>query len=570
MTRERQQTLLLARTFFSRMFESELMPAGLSQVRAVISILSFLAAPAFVLPLLLLKKYLRIGPPEALQQAMAHDRTMALLLSMTATAFITLVIWENIFPDRRDCRSLGVLPVRGRTFVVARLSAIAALFSLLFLLTNAISSIGFGVLASMARMPDGFLVVAASHFLSVAAAEGFVFFGILTVQCALVNVAGPTTAHRLAVVLQMALIVAVLQMPLMFPPAGGFALDVSGTPGWAHTAAASLLAPLWFLSLYQWLAGHAYEGTAHLTLAAALLGTMTPVVALAFYGGSYGRLTRLAIEGRPVPRRLRGGRMRRLVSSLSEVVAPLPPGAAVCAFTLRTLVRSRQHRMVLSLWIGVALALTISAALPAVVRGGWHAFEGPRGPFLVGPLIVAALVQTGMRSLFAIPVEIRANWTFRSSEPLRLADALSGCAAALIVCGVFPPAVFAFASASWLWGFTAGLQHAIFCTLLALVLVQVLTRGIDRVPFTCIYTPGTAHVGKLWPLYLTVFSTFTYGMATMEAGLLGRPRAFGAAVAAFAVVAAALWRLRLRETRQLPGLRFDEEPADVLTLSLSS
>ena len=60
---------------------------------------------------------------------MAQDRTMALLLSMTATAFVSLVIWENIFPDRRDSRILGVLPLRARSFVIARLFAILALFS---------------------------------------------------------------------------------------------------------------------------------------------------------------------------------------------------------------------------------------------------------------------------------------------------------------------------------------------------------------------------------------------------------------------------------------------------------
>jgi len=33
---EREQTHLLARTFFSRMFESDLMPPGLPQVRLVV------------------------------------------------------------------------------------------------------------------------------------------------------------------------------------------------------------------------------------------------------------------------------------------------------------------------------------------------------------------------------------------------------------------------------------------------------------------------------------------------------------------------------------------------------
>jgi hypothetical protein len=565
-TSERDQTILLARTFFSRMFESDLMPPGLPQVRLVVSVVAFLAAPSLILPLLLMKKYVWLWTPETLRIAMAQDRTMALLLSMTATAFITLVIWENVFPDRRDSRALGVLPIRPRSFVLARLSAIIALFAVLFLLTTAMSSVAFGVLAAMTRLSEGFVRVAIAHFVSVAAAEAFIFFGIVAVQCALMSLAGPTAAHRLAVVLQILLIVTVLQMPMVLPGGASFVVDTHGVPGWAGTVSASLLAPLWFLSLYQVVIGSPYEGVAHLSRAAALLGAVTPVAALGFYAASYRRLTRLAIEGRPMPRSNRTPRLRTAVGSISHALSFTQPGAAVCAFTIRTLVRSRQHRMLLAVWIGVALALTISAALPLVVRLGWAAFDTPRGSLLVGPLIFAALIQTGMRTLFAIPVEIKANWAFRVREPLRLNEAVAGGSAALIVCGVLPPVLLAFVSAGWLWSFAVGIKHAIFCGALAMLLVQVLMRRADRLPFTCTYTPGTAHISRLWPLYLTVFTTFTYGMANLEPDLFHRPKAFVIYLAVIGVLALVLWWWRVHETKQLLRLRFEEEPADGLTL----
>lgn len=559
MTSETRQTLLLARTFFSKIFESDLMPPGVTQVRVLVSVLAFLAAPSLVLPLLLMKKYVWLYTVEELRLAMAQDRTMALLLSMTATAFITFLVWENIFPDRRDSRTLGVLPIRRRSFVLARLSAVVTLFSLLFLLTTALSAISFGILSAQTRLPEGFMTVTLAHFLSLAAAEAFIFFGILTVQCALLSVAGPTAAHRLAVVLQIGLIVTVLQMPMVLPPREGFLMQ-DGTPAWAGSVSASLLAPLWFVSLYQSLVGQAYNGTAHFSLAAGLLGTLTPLLALAFYGASYGRLTRLAIEGRPGPRRAQASLVHRLVGTTAGALTSVPAGAAVCAFTLRSLVRSRQHRMLLAAWIGVALALTISGALPLIVRHGWAAFEVPRGPLLVGPLIFAALIQTGMRSLFAIPVEITANWAFRLGEPLRLSQALAGASAALIVCGVVPPVVLAFASASWLWGIPVGIRHAVFCGTLAVLLVQILMRGIDKIPFTCRYTPGAASIGRLWPFYLTGFSIFTYGMARREAELLHQPQRFLIVVSLLGACAAVLWWLRLRRTRELASLRFEEEP----------
>lgn len=564
MIQERQQTALLARTFFSRMFESDLMPQGLPQVQVLVSVFAFFAAPSLILPMWLLKKYVGRIRPDQMLPSMAADRTMALLLAMTATAIITLAIWENIFPDRRDCRTLGVLPVRNRSFVLARLWAIVVLFALLFLATTAISSFGFGILGSMTRL--GFAGVAISHFLAVAAGEAFIFFGIIAVQCALLNLTGPSTAHRVAVVLQILLIVTVLQMPLVLPSGANFALAEDGTPRWAGMISASLLPPLWFLSLYQALIGQAYAGTGHLVWLAAALGTLTPLLALGFYAASYRRLTRLAIEGQPVPRRRRSPLAGRLVTAASRSFTMVPSAAAVCAFTIRTLMRSRQHRMLIAVWIGVALALTISASLPMIVRFGLVAFDRPRGALLAGPLIFAALIQTGMRSLFAIPVEIKANWTFRLREPLRLAHALSGAAAALLICGVVPPVLFAFVSGSALWGVGVGLKHAVFCGVLASGLVQILMRGVDRVPFTCTYTPGTAHIGKLWPLYLTLFSFFTYGMASLDEKLLRHPQAFLTVVGILTVVTALLWWLRVREARQLVNLRFEGEPANGLTL----
>jgi hypothetical protein len=563
---ERRQTRLLTRAFFSRMFESDLMPPGVSQVRLVVSVAAFLAAPSLVLPLLLLKKYVWLWTEGAVRTALVQDRTMGLLLSMTATAFITLVIWENIFPDRRDSRILGVLPLRNRSFVLARLAAIVLLFTILFLPTTIISSVTFGLLGAMAFLPDGFAGAALAHFLSFGAAEAFVFFGILAVQCALLNLTGPRAAHRLAVAMQIALIVTVLQMPMVLPPGQSFAAAADGSPAWTNTISAPLLPPLWFVSLNEALGGRLAPGTSHLALTAAALGAVTPLVALAFYAASYRRLTRLAIEGRPLPKTSRAPAMSRLVDRASHALTAAPAAAAVCAFTVRTLVRSRQHRMLICVWIGVALALTISAAVQIIVRFGWSGFDTPRAGLLAGPLIFAALIQTGMRSLFAIPIDIKANWTFRLREPIPLTTAISGTAASLVLCGVIPPVLLAFAGAAALWGAWTGLAHAVFCAVLSTGLVQVLMHRVDKVPFTCTYTPGTAYISRLWPLYLSAFSIFTYSMAGIEAALLRNGRSFATAVAILVVVVVVLWWTRLRDSRHLARLRFEEEPNDGLTL----
>jgi hypothetical protein len=561
------QTRLLTRTFFGRMFESDLMPQGLPQVQLVTGVIAFLAAPALLLPLLLAKKYVWLaGHPDLMRASIAQDRTLALLLAMLATTMITMVIWENIFPDRRDSRNLGVLPIAERRFVVARLTAIVALFALVFGAGTLLESVSFAIVqANFSDDAPGALVLAA-NLITVGGAAAVVFFGILAAQCAVLSIAGPDLAHRIAVIVQIIAVVLVLQMPLLLPGRDLYIASGGVAPPWTQTPAAWALPPLWFLSLYELIATGQYEETRRVAYLTAAAVVAVPVAALTFYAASYRRLTRLAIEGRPSSgRRPRLG-IGRMQSLAVRLFARVPVRAAVCTFTLRTLARSRQHRMLMAIWVGLAFACIISGALPLLVRHGWGALSEPRAAILVAPLILAALTQAGMRSLFAIPTEIKANWVFRLNEPRRLPDAIAGASASLIVAGVVPPVLLAFVSGWMLWGIAVGIMHAAFCGVLGVLLAQLLTRSIDKVPFTCTYLPGKGNLSKLWPAYLTAFSLYTYTMAALEEDLLASTAAYAWALAAFTALAATAAWSRSRNARQLVNLRFQEEPADAVTV----
>src|SRR5687768_4912847 len=244
------------------MFESDLMPQGLPQVQLVTGVIAFLAAPALLLPLLLAKKYVwLVQSPGLMRASIAQDRTLALLLVMLVTTMLTMVIWDNIFPDRRDSRNLGVLPIPARRFIVARLGAIIALFALVFGGGTVLESIAFALVQSnFSHEAPGHLVLIA-NFVSVGGAAALVFFGILAIQCAVLCVAGPDLAHRIAVIVQIVAVIAVLQMPLLLP-ARDLYLSVSGAPpGWTETAVAWMLPPMWFLSLYELIATGQYEAT---------------------------------------------------------------------------------------------------------------------------------------------------------------------------------------------------------------------------------------------------------------------------------------------------------------------
>ena len=60
---------------------------------------------------------------------------------MTPIGLVALVIWDGVFPDRRDARILTPLPVPGRTLIGARLLALAALCGIFVVGINAVPTV---------------------------------------------------------------------------------------------------------------------------------------------------------------------------------------------------------------------------------------------------------------------------------------------------------------------------------------------------------------------------------------------------------------------------------------------
>ena len=523
MTTDRTQFARLYRMFFGRLFESDMMPPGLPQVQLIVWVSAFLASPSLLWPILKAKGYVWLKPMQ-IDGTMVADRTTALLFSLLATGLITLVIWEGIFPDKRDSRILGVLPIRLRSQVVSRLAALGSVFVMFVCATALPGALSFGIVAAVFGGSRGAAETIGAHLLATSGAEAVVFFGVVLLQCLVLNTVGAAVAQRLAVVLQVAMVVALFQMPMILP--------------WLASPRIAALAPL--------------------------AAVATSLSAIALYAASYRRLTRLALEGIGESNARRPP-FRGVVPWLGRLLPLSQPARAVYAFTVRTVARSRQHRMLLAGWVGLAIAMILSTWGGALARSGWRYFSVPTPVALAAPLILAALVMTGMRMLFAIPTEIRANWSIRTRQPLPVQQAIDGATAALVMCGVLPAVVLAFGSGTFLWGLRTGAMHALFCGVLGLLLAEVLSIGLDKVPFTCTYMPGKAQIVKLWPLYLTLFSFYTGAMASLETQLLRRG-GFLVAIAIFIGLTVIAAFIRRRSTADLPNLRFEEEAADALTL----
>ena len=139
------QTRLLARAFFTRLFESDLMPDGLPQVQLVIWGMLLAATPNTAYAIFALLKYNRLQFVMPLGSEFDVDRLILITLSMISIGVVGLVIWEGVFPDRRDVRVLGVLPIPTRRFVVARLGSLCRVLVLFATPLCLLQSVAFGL-----------------------------------------------------------------------------------------------------------------------------------------------------------------------------------------------------------------------------------------------------------------------------------------------------------------------------------------------------------------------------------------------------------------------------------------
>ena len=545
------QTRLLARTFFSRMFESDLMPEGLPQVQLIIWGTLLAATPTTGYPLLL-----RRDPFDA-------DRVILITLTMVAMGVVGLIIWDGVFPDRRDVRILGPLPIPLRRFVLARLAALGKVFLLFAAPVCVPQSIIYGLIVASHGDPLPRLYGISAHLLTVLFAGTFVFCALIAAQCLLLLLAGRRAAQAASVTFQILFAVGLVQM-LVFLGAIGRALG-RGSRGSEGLSAVMALPPTWFFGFYEILAGRGGATTTALGQIAIAVTIGSALLAVGLYALSYPHLSRRALDG-PVAQSTHVPRaaVSRALGHVPRRGFNSPLRTAIRQFTIRTLARSRSHRMMLAVYAGVALAIVMSSAVSVAVRNNGAGLWQPGISMISMPLVVQFLLLIGLRVIIAIPAEPKARWAFRACEPSDRGEAVSAARDAMVTLVVVPTALLGLAQGLVFWTIAAALSHAAFCFVIGTLFAEVLVARTGKLPFACTYFPGRSRVFALWPLYFVAFSFYTVGLASVDRVLIQRP----GRLVVFCLSALAAARLlalyRARTLAALPGLRFEEEDPDAI------
>jgi CubicO group peptidase (beta-lactamase class C family) len=365
-----------------------------------------------------------------------------------------------------------------------------------------------------------------AYWLTMIMAGAFVYGCVLVLQGLAAQLLPRRVFLRISSLLQLAVFCAVVCVYLLQPMAatGRTLISANGAGPLAWSPS------YWFLGLLQQL-----NGSPALSLLArrAWIATATVMgLATATFLMSYFRTLRRVVEEPDIVPGARGGIW-------------LPPfgGPALTAlvqFSVRTLMRSRLHRLILAFYWGLAFAYLIVLLRTAPGQAADAPFENTWGRayglLFTACAVTMALSSIGTRVIFSIPLDLRANWMFRVTAVRQVSECLAAARRSLLllsaapVCAVSAVVYFRFSSPR------AALAHLAVLMLVSLVIVELSLLRFEKIPFTCSYLPGKSqlHMAILGTAYLLWVIRLN---PIFEREVLQRP----AGLAAFLLVLALVW-----------------------------
>jgi hypothetical protein len=260
------------------------------------------------------------------------------------------------------------------------------------------------------------------------------------------------------------------------------------------------------------------------------------------------------------PAAARRRRSRILDALANRVLIRRAPARAGFHFALAALWRSTSHRLTLACAAAVGCAMAVLALSNAEIG------EGEVTPRLLAiqPLLYGALL-VGFRHAIRVPAELRASWGFQLAWRDERRAFVGGVKAAAIVTLVLPSLLVVLPLFLFLLGPERALLHAALGLAGAVVLLEALMLGYDKVPFTCAYLPFE-NIKALAPIYAIAFVIGATIFARLEHGaLLG-----SGAVTLVGILAAAFVILRVAAVTRghPPAVQFDEAPVTLQRLGL--
>jgi hypothetical protein len=332
-------------------------------------------------------------------------------------------------------------------------------------------------------------------------------------------------------------------------------------PAWAMWAP-----PVWFLGVDQVITGHSEPMALRLMALAFGSVAISGLTAVLVYLWSY-RRHRVRVMESPG---IEGAASRPWTDAAAARFLPDLRSLAVFGFIAKSLARSRQHRLILTAFAAIALALICEGFASLIFQDGtFHRVSAHSAAFrqaaIAIPLALSLFTLAGLRYLFRLPVELRANWVFRIHEPGNATGLLAGVESFVLFWGVIPIALLTTPVELALLGLRAGTEASLLCLLCSLILMELLLFPFEKIPFTSSYFPGQDPVIVTVLKYLLASVLYVGLLSSFIQLVLERP---GPTLLLLLILVAGWVRARSArlDSRQIVRLEFEEfaEPAVLL------
>jgi hypothetical protein len=242
--------------------------------------------------------------------------------------------------------------------------------------------------------------------------------------------------------------------------------------------------------------------------------------------------------------------------------------AQILQFTIRTLMRSRRHRMILAFYVGVAFAIAVyflktPMAQQQLIDG--NPWRDLNAPLMASSLLIVGFAVVGTRVVFSLPLDMQANWVFRITPVRGGRGILLARRRALLIVGLAPAWLLAAAGFLTIRPGPEGAGHVLVLGLAGLIIAEVCLWGVPKLPFTCSYLPGKSNIHITFWFCIGLIVQLIDKVAAFELRMLENRSTSALMLAILTAGWLVLrWRNSTRSEPEEAEVQFEEVPSDAL------
>ncbi len=540
---------ILARHLLNRLLSSESLGADDETATRITQLAYAVALPGLVVALFLDPLYHSpLGPRHYWPQV--SDHFFYVSYSFVVMGLGTVLQWDLLFPDQLDVFILTSLPIARSKLLLGRVAALTIFFGSILLGANLL---GWGGFTIAADLRDAMFALPAAHAVAVLTAGLFVSAFLVALQGVFICGFGQQLARRVSPVVQALCVLLLLTTLFLFPLLSHF-LDALLR---SNSRAVFWFPPFWFLGLYEHLlrgesAAPVFLQLAHLAERAT---TVAVIVALVTYPLAYARRVRQIVEGTGM--RNHGMRWKPLQALLHRTLLREPRRRAIFHFASQTVWRTQQLRLLLAVFGGLGLAMSISSVLLVHIGHGSLAFElSPYGIRMAIP-VMAFWTVAGLRAAFRTRVAEKASWMFWAihGRPtyahLRAAEIwVATCTSAVTLMTAIVLHAFAPPALRGIGVFALQMLIAVAASVL---LTDIFFLNERAIPFTKGQSYSVTNLSFVVITYFVLFPAFALSLVAAEPWIEAKRLHLALAIVCAIAIHVMLGRVKAREVDDRTG-----------------